>query len=345
MTWQSVFWAVVPIALNSMSQPSGRILGYPSTYNFALRCSPIVCALSGIDSIVRLIAYTIAEGGLSEGTRRFVAVRFEDRQHNDDGSFDSLRKNTTFRILLFVLGAVPQLVKVYATRGIPWTQAWCMAFLASFAVDEAFLLVARLQGIQALPVPTPQTQTHYRVRLLPIYELYARLVLWASGAFAYGFFTHGFYELTDRLFGKAGLTRAVGFVACSLLWLSFAALPAFEVIAVIFSVLTIPATVATMMYLPAVFVFGVFSARPHDSAVSEIFAALIYGATATLALGSTVIAFERLSRVIAPQRARYVHFGLGTYFMCLHFAAAALYYCLVYDPSMTRKPVWTNWLG
>ncbi|KAK4550200.1 hypothetical protein LTR36_003167 [Oleoguttula mirabilis] len=120
MSWQSVCWAIIPIALNSMTQPSGRILGYPTSYNFALRCSPIVCAVSGLDSIVRVVAYTVMEGSVSKGVKRHTTVRFDDRQNDDDGSFNSLRENTMFRTLLFVLGAVPQLVKIYATRGIPW---------------------------------------------------------------------------------------------------------------------------------------------------------------------------------------------------------------------------------
>ena len=143
-----VFWAVVPIAFNSMSQPSGRILGYLRTYNFALRCSPVVCAASALDSLAQIAVFTVRERSLSAALQKCTDHRFEDTHEDEDGSFRNLRKNTIFRIVLFLFRAVPQLIKVYASSGVPWTQTLGMAYLAPFILDELFLLAAPKQREQ-----------------------------------------------------------------------------------------------------------------------------------------------------------------------------------------------------
>jgi len=63
VSWQSAFWALVPITLNTMTQPSGMILDgmildMPSRYGFFLRSSPIICFLDTIYVLSSLIYYT-----------------------------------------------------------------------------------------------------------------------------------------------------------------------------------------------------------------------------------------------------------------------------------------------
>lgn len=143
LSWQSAFWAIVPIALNTMSLPSGKTLGFSSTYSFALKSSPIICAASALDSMARLIVYTWNTGSLPAALERWVSVRFGDTAESEDGSFESLRRNKYFTLCLSALGTLPQAVKIFAARGIPWTQVCCATYLASFCVDGIITLLAR----------------------------------------------------------------------------------------------------------------------------------------------------------------------------------------------------------
>ena len=139
-SWPSAFWSVLGIALNTMLQPSGNILGFDSKYDFALRCSPVVCGGSAVDSIVRLVLYSLETGSFRTGLDRWVALRFEGNEA--DSSFLSMRKNNTYILIAFVVGAYCLIIKILATRGIPGTQTACTLYPASFCVDEIIIMIA-----------------------------------------------------------------------------------------------------------------------------------------------------------------------------------------------------------
>ena len=341
LSWSAVFWAIVPIALNSMSQPSGRILGYQSSYNFVLRCSPVVCAFSAVDTIVRLIAFTIIESSTSRGLARFIILRFEDTHDAEDGSFMSLRKNKHFRAILFFLGAVPQFVKLCACKGIPWTQAWSVAFLMSFCVDELVTFAAFRVTTPTSDDPSARAVTNpLTIGGWPVYQVWTRAILWSSVAVGLGFFTHGIRALTILAFGDMNWVRIVIFGVLSLLWLCFALLPSYEPLLFFLVLLTILFTNSASNV--ASFAYSLVDL--HSSGEPEWPKHVSLGIAALLSLAATMFNVERLLKAVAPQRAKYVHFGLGTYFVLLHLVAALLYYGLVYDATSTYKPQWTNFL-
>jgi hypothetical protein len=49
-----------------------------------------------------------------------------------------------FRLVVFVLGSLLQVVKIYSMTGIPWTQAWASIYLIAFPIVE---IVTQLAGI------------------------------------------------------------------------------------------------------------------------------------------------------------------------------------------------------
>ncbi len=148
----TLLWALLPIALNTMTQPSGRILGFPSWYNFALRISPVVCAVNAISTLVELLCRIYVFKSVKTACLGIAAHRFESSEdaHDEHGEFYNLRRNSVFRIGLFVLGALPQAIMLYASKGIPWAQGCCTAYLASFVVDEAVLYLASRVGVSRL---------------------------------------------------------------------------------------------------------------------------------------------------------------------------------------------------
>ena len=341
LSWQSVFWAVVPIALNSMSQPSGRILGYPRTYNFALRCSPVVCAASALDSLAQLAVFTIRERSLSTALQKSIDRRFEDTHGDEDGSFQSLRENTIFRIVLFLFGAVPQLIKVYASSGVPWTQTLGTAYLAPFILDELFLLAAPKQREQqrgdhsdnATVDSTPRENSGGP----PIYEVFTTATLWASVGLASAVLLLVSARLAEPTSSNPVLPQIVEISVVLAGWTYWFTRPDSEFFTDLF------AASITTTFTPS------FSKSSSGSIHIQVLGinrtmCLLNVALATMLLVFKVLIDKEVKIGSAPY-AKYARWGLGVYYTTLNTLAALLYYRFVYDPTSTYKPQWTNGFG
>ena len=82
--------------------------------------------------------------------------RFRDTTcHKEEGSLASLQENSSFRIAVFFLGALPQVIKLFAIRGIPWTQALGGMYLVSFLVTECIVVISRRWPLLQSHPPIP----------------------------------------------------------------------------------------------------------------------------------------------------------------------------------------------
>jgi hypothetical protein len=140
----SIFWAVITIALNTMSQPTGRTLGFPQRYNFVLRCSPVVCAAHVIDTIVGVVYTTFHACNRGTSIRNATATWVSKRYAgaSPDSTFANVRKGSKLIFVLFALGTLLQAIKIFAVEGTRETQIVCAAYLAAFIVDEAIVFLA-----------------------------------------------------------------------------------------------------------------------------------------------------------------------------------------------------------
>lgn len=88
---------------------------------------------------------------------------------------------------------------------------------------------------------------------------------------------------------------------------------------------------------------------PSLTAVSILPASVTYtilvGASVLFALSLTILTTHRLVQHVRPEFAKFIDFGLGTYFFSLNLLAALLYYAFKYHPEGTVKPSWTDQLG
>lgn len=66
--------------------------------------------------------------------------RFSDIRPQEEVSLASLQRNTAFRIALFALGVVPQTIKLFAAKGVPFTQTLGAMYLVSFLTIEMLVL-------------------------------------------------------------------------------------------------------------------------------------------------------------------------------------------------------------
>jgi hypothetical protein len=108
VSWQSAFWSLVPLALNSMAQPGGMVCFYPSKYGAALRSSLILCGIDTLFILKEWIFLIIPAGSPLKAANLWAEFRFQDidERREIEGSFSNLQKNAFFRIVMFVFGAL-----------------------------------------------------------------------------------------------------------------------------------------------------------------------------------------------------------------------------------------------
>lgn len=83
VSWYSAFWALIPLALNSMTQPCGRALGLPAKYGFALRSNPLLCASDALTVLTSTLYWSIQLRSLMGGARKVARCRFEDPEDEE----------------------------------------------------------------------------------------------------------------------------------------------------------------------------------------------------------------------------------------------------------------------
>lgn len=144
VSWQHAFLLLVPVALNSMIQPSGKVLGFSQRYAFALRSAPLLGAFDALVVAVSAIYWRLELGTTRAAARKVARLRFQDSDVLQEvGFFQRLLRNRIFRLCLFFLGALLQLIRLYRLHDVFWTKVWATMYLTSFATIE---LVGLLLG-------------------------------------------------------------------------------------------------------------------------------------------------------------------------------------------------------
>ncbi|KAF1826778.1 uncharacterized protein K489DRAFT_429095 [Dissoconium aciculare CBS 342.82] len=155
VSWSTLFWIIVPIAFNTMTQPGGSVICAIPEVGFALRSSPLICAVDAILLIYQFWQYSW-EHGVKEARRRLLFVRF--KAVSEGGSeypdITLLRENRGFRYVGFALSLV-QYVRLYAFSGCTAIQVVATTYLVSFILIEALTLGSR----GATRIPPPQVES------------------------------------------------------------------------------------------------------------------------------------------------------------------------------------------
>src|SRR5437016_1311011 len=126
VSWQSAFWALVAIAINTCLQYSGNICEVKSALGILIKSSPLFCLLDSIVVWFQIIYYMTRMK--PRAALRHVASSRE--QHNADQPGNLFVKSIGGCLLLFL--ALAQALKLFALKGIPWTQAFGSMFLLSY---------------------------------------------------------------------------------------------------------------------------------------------------------------------------------------------------------------------
>ncbi|KAM3417677.1 hypothetical protein BST61_g5913 [Cercospora zeina] len=138
VTGQTLFWALVPLALNVMGQgsPSAKMIfdsGYLGEGSMVPHLSsPIFVVADCILDIVAIFqafCSTPAEATSAEAIS--AEATSEEEVSNADSSKSQLTVgNISVRLLLVLFGVLPQAIRLFAMKGIPVVQALAVVFLA-----------------------------------------------------------------------------------------------------------------------------------------------------------------------------------------------------------------------
>ncbi|KAF2259834.1 hypothetical protein CC78DRAFT_585514 [Lojkania enalia] len=153
VSWQSAFWALAPLALSTMTQPSGQVLQYPPQLRTYLRSSPIVCGFDAFAQLLRFSIYVLTGycTGPTHAAIRVMQIRSRPsrRQGREEG-FQALENLPTVRYIIFFFGTLPQVIKLMALGGLRWTKAWGGLYIANFVIMECFVLAGERSSYQVL---------------------------------------------------------------------------------------------------------------------------------------------------------------------------------------------------
>lgn len=146
VSWQSAFWAVATIALNTCLQDSGRTLETTKEFSLLARSSPLFCLADSLIIIGQFAFYTV-----KKGPKRALKIVASYRDQHPVQLEENVTKPLQFltRILLALLALI-QAVKLYAMQGVPITQVLGTCFLVSYILNAI---------LNVLGKPTPELDT------------------------------------------------------------------------------------------------------------------------------------------------------------------------------------------
>ena len=355
VSWYSAFWALIPLALNSMTQPCGRALGLPAKYGFALRSNPVLCALDALTVLTSTLYWSIQLRSLMGGARKVARCRFEypedeegpprpEGESSSSSSLQELQRNKTFRTCVFVFGALPQIVKLYAMSGIFWTKVFGSMFVGSFAILEviAGYLAGGLEDL-----PRDETANTDGGRIRP-FDLLAQA---ASLTFSFYYLGLGLYKAVENITGppsRLNLTIYVVFVTL----VNLCTVAAVDRRGLVQSWALYGSIGIALVCMSSFRTYSVL-APPYTYLRPDLGGSVIYGLLYFVTISEsvhwtlvvTIQGYRELHLLQLTRRVHYIDMSLGMFFICVNLASALTFYAYKFDPRDTFKPSWTEYLG
>lgn len=219
---------------------------------------------------------------------------------------------------------------------------WGLSFLVSFLTLEILLALGRKERTPTRPPRFVRVSGYDDLdEDLPWNEILGASALIASLLFSFSFFALAVSQIVEQNVGEVRWPYFLGFAILGLIDILSVSSSSRVALISIAAIVTIPfvisGTMSTTLILPMTFTISVLSingTRPTLIAIAVAFT-----------LCCTVVTTHRLVQQSRPVYAKYIDFGLGTFFVLLNLSAALLYYSMKYDPKGTTKPSWTDQLG
>jgi len=141
VSWQSAFWALAAIALNSCLQDSGKICEIEAKLGLLVKSSPVFCAVDALIVWGQILYYLTRV----RPREALCIVARSRQQHGTDAQEESRSISLIVGRCLLLLLAILQGLKLYALRGIPWTQVFGTMYLVSYATNALLNVLGKSQ--------------------------------------------------------------------------------------------------------------------------------------------------------------------------------------------------------
>jgi hypothetical protein len=168
VSWQTLYWTLIPLALNTMAQPCGKVCRQPSRHRTYLRSSPFICAADSPSITIHLITYLYTlsiRGDLSikDSMKLLIQERSRDVEEKTEGA-RALENLTWSRWLFFILETLGPAIKLTAMTGIPYTKGGGGMFLSSFLIVEKLIVLSWNLDQRPLHLETEAQETLQSMR-------------------------------------------------------------------------------------------------------------------------------------------------------------------------------------
>ena len=134
-----------------MTQPAGSLSATLTTnQSFYFRASPLLCLIDGMSVSCSFFYHARRTWNLKTALKNVAKAKLMlSRPSIADGSAEQqsssnlrqLQENELFRGILFLLGVLPQAIKLFACTGLFWAKIWAALYLTSFALIETLVLI------------------------------------------------------------------------------------------------------------------------------------------------------------------------------------------------------------
>ncbi|CEN62682.1 hypothetical protein ASPCAL09314 [Aspergillus calidoustus] len=225
--WPTIFFWMICFAINAAAQSTGRVLNLDLSFGqlALLRSSPIISIFDATGVVASLLTTTyqspiITTTRIREAASRMLLRRIVDEEDDDRPdirAIQSLKAQRWPRWIGFLLGALPQFLKLFAARGlgvgIALSQALGAMYLASWIIFEALILIADIDGIESIrargkPGPRPRHQPDY-IRVLA--EIWTAIAILTS-AIIYALPAWSIYLTSRALIAENPASPSMAFV-------------------------------------------------------------------------------------------------------------------------------------
>jgi hypothetical protein len=337
-----------------MTQNSIYDRNFPSGVLFPARSSPLVCAADALDVLLRLLSYMYAGASAPVAARRIVQERIwqpspsiavataaDDDNNNDEEAAETAESPLTLgdqhpraHIVLFVLGVLPQAIKLFGMHGIPWTQACGGLYLSSFLV---------IAGVGALARRAERDADADTSREGPLDKLMMAVwdvpSIWVVAVVQAGVWVWCVWALLLLLpvWDMKAKAPVLYFILSTPAWVMFGFIVRGPMIRAFYYLflwtILIPTTLGKIAYfafsasLAVLYLYGV--RQFLDFLIREVY----------LQFSAYVLVAAFFATKVVPRHLLMIFFAL------VNLVLFILYYRFRYDPTGTVKPLWVEKLG
>ncbi|OAG17542.1 hypothetical protein CC77DRAFT_1023058 [Alternaria alternata] len=334
--WPSLFFGLLPFAINSMTQPAGMVCGANADVGFLLRSSPIICILDAFLVLWDLFSIYRVQGSFSRAQDEMIQRRFRSeiyRGFKKAKELDILRSSEqVFRVVAFLLSA-SQMIKLFGYSGLVWAKIIAAAYLMSFLIIEMLVVwpVANKKAIKDAKQNISAERTSIALAvifLLPFAAMACRDIV--------GWSDHTLLQWVGIVIGSLGFISAVPAMGYSYWHREPGTRSEIATSAVI---------LVLVLGTPIGFYF---TGRIIPESMPGIWVKVLCGVVAFVWGGIALLygtkTTESVRRPKKEKQRKTVEQVGAWYFFLLHLVTSLLYYMFSYDPSGTIRPAWTEWL-